>query len=64
MTDIIDAANDRAQSDLDANIKAARAVGSALPETGFCHNCTDPIEAGKFCDSDCRDDWQKRNPHA
>lgn len=29
------------------------------PETGFCLNCGEPT-AGRWCDSDCRDDWDSR----
>lgn len=32
-----------------------------LPSTGSCYNCADPVADGlRFCDTDCRDDWQKR----
>lgn len=30
------------------------------PATGFCFNCGDPVLLNQhFCDSDCRDDWEK-----
>lgn len=29
--------------------------------TGFCNNCFEPIDVGRFCDCDCRDDFEKRN---
>lgn len=28
--------------------------------TGACHNCKDDVDAGCFCDADCREDWEKR----
>lgn len=31
-----------------------------LPQTGRCHNCEEPIASGKFCDADCREDYDKR----
>lgn len=31
-----------------------------LAVTGLCHNCSEPITPGCFCDSDCRDDYEKR----
>ena len=31
-----------------------------LPFTGECHNCGESIRVGKFCDSDCRDDFERR----
>lgn len=46
-----------------------RAVEIALKElkhdgpspTGYCHNCDAPLAGElRFCDADCRDDWQKR----
>lgn len=28
--------------------------------TGYCLNCGEPLEKGKrWCDKDCRDDWEK-----
>lgn len=36
-----------------------RSVNSPVA-TGFCLNCDDAIERPKrWCDSDCRDDWQR-----
>lgn len=64
MADIIDRANDKAQDDLGRCISAARSFGttSILP-IGLCHNCNDPLPGGQlFCDCNCRDDWQLRNP--
>lgn len=31
--------------------------------TGRCLNCDEPTP-GRFCDTDCRDDWQKREGRA
>jgi hypothetical protein len=64
MSDIIDMANDRADQNLALSLKAARAPISTLPATGHCHNCDEELdgEALRFCDTDCRNDWQKRNP--
>ena len=43
-------------------IRAALTKFSPLPPTGFCYNCDEPLpNERKFCDSDCRDDWQARN---
>jgi hypothetical protein len=36
-----------------------RAQKPIQPETGLCHWCDAIIGAGKFCDSDCRDDFEK-----
>lgn len=33
-----------------------------LPAIRACHNCGEPLGAGKlFCDAGCRDDWQQRD---
>ncbi len=32
-----------------------------IPFTGLCHYCTEAIEAGNFCDADCRDDFEQLN---
>lgn len=31
----------------------------ALRETGCCLNCNEQLRAGRFCDSDCAEDWRK-----
>ena len=31
------------------------------PPCGFCHNCNEPLDEGlRFCDGDCREDWEYR----
>lgn len=34
-----------------------------LPTTGRCLNCDEPTGTQRFCDVDCRDDFEKRNRH-
>lgn len=31
-----------------------------MPFTGRCYNCEEPLTVGCFCDTDCRDDYEKR----
>ena len=63
MTDIIDQANERAEQFTLHAITNAHKFPS-LPAVGACHNCNEHIAAGHlFCDADCRDDWQSRNPN-
>ncbi|AMZ77747.1 hypothetical protein A4308_12350 [Enterobacter sp. ODB01] len=31
-----------------------------LAFTGSCHNCSEPLKEGGFCDSYCRDDHERR----
>ncbi len=60
MADEIDQANDTAQQTLDLALASARCC-CALPAIGVCHNCgAVVIDDHKFCDVDCRDDWQHR----
>lgn len=60
--DIIDAACDREDKDRALAVALAREAGELLPATGECHNCGASVAEGhRFCDVDCRDDWQKRN---
>lgn len=38
-----------------------KAVPMVPKTTGYCANCDEKLDPGhKFCDSDCRDDWDKR----
>ena len=32
----------------------------ALPFTGECHNCREPLNEGRFCDAGCRDSHERR----
>jgi hypothetical protein len=35
-----------------------QAAKAALPATGDCHYCGEPVTDGRrFCDADCRDAW-------
>jgi hypothetical protein len=62
VSDVIDQANDRAQQFLDHAIGNAAIVRKLKP-CGLCFNCEETLPAEQvFCNSDCRDDWQLRNP--
>ena len=61
MADIIDRANDRAEQDLDRAVQAARRVSGPDP-VGYCLSCGPDVPLPhplRWCDGDCRDDWQK-----
>lgn len=62
MSDIIDAANDRAERDLELAISLARSSMRAEPTPcGACYNCEASVPPGAcFCDVDCRDDYSRR----
>ena len=37
-----------------------QALKPAMPPLGFCYNCDEIVFSGCFCDTDCRDDYEKR----
>lgn len=54
---------DRAQSEIDLELSIAlknRSKAPEQPETGLCHWCDLIIGVGKFCSTDCRDDFEKQ----
>lgn len=60
MADIIDLANDRADEILEDALRKKKPEGPK--PNGKCHNCEEPVPVDhKFCDRDCRDDWEVRN---
>lgn len=51
----------QAREEMDRNIAIMAASRPSLPATGDCHNCQASVPTGhKFCDADCRDDYQRR----
>jgi hypothetical protein len=62
MTDLTDEAEQIENMHRESAILAARkaAQRDRLPETGECHHCGEETRPGaRFCDSDCRDGWQR-----
>lgn len=60
MTDVFDQASDREEQDRQLCIGMARRVVQELPAVGRCHWCEEIVAPGhKFCDSDCRDGWER-----
>lgn len=52
---------DLADLSIDAATKAALSFRHKVPEfTGYCLNCDEPLEDRRFCDADCRDEFDKR----
>lgn len=62
LADPVDRASLEEQRNLELTIKAAlSAKPKALPYTGLCYNCSESMAPGnRFCDTDCRDDYEKR----
>ena len=57
--DDIDRAQEREEMDRATAIRAAR-VAVALPDTGLCYWCEDPVPAGAhFCNCECREDYDR-----
>lgn len=53
------------QAERDRNIHKVRSAKPAVEATGECLSCATKIKQPlRWCDSACRDDWQKRNPGA
>lgn len=62
MSDLIDFAQEQTEYLHDKRIAEVRARAGALdaPVTGKCLNCEEPLAGSlRFCDADCRDDYQK-----
>lgn len=60
MTDLFDQASMREEQDRELCIGMARRAAESVPATGRCHWCDASVPPGyKFCDSDCRDDWER-----
>jgi len=61
MSDIIDQANDRAELELRRALSIRR--DPAPPPCGMCLNCGETLSrVQRWCDDQCRDDWQARQP--
>lgn len=61
--DPVDRASVEEQRSLEVAIHAARnQTVRTLPAVGSCYNCDESLEPGhRFCDADCRDDYEKRS---
>ena len=57
MSDIIDQANEQADMHLQFALRQRRPT---LKPIGRCHNCGEKLQAGLFCDADCRGDHDRR----
>lgn len=58
MADIIDMASEVEEIERRAALSRRQPEGPAA--TGECHNCGEPMPDGRrWCDADCRDDWQR-----
>lgn len=57
--DVSDQATAREEQERALSLQQRRPAGPLA--CGACHNCDAPLPDGmRFCDLDCRDDWQAR----
>jgi hypothetical protein len=62
--DDADRAADREDIARDAAVAAIRQRIEGMPSLGYCYYCGEALRAGKrFCDSDCRDDYDRQEQH-
>jgi hypothetical protein len=59
MNDDFDRASDLEQTDRDLAIERVRSQSRIFEHTGFCLNCREPSKK-RFCNIDCRNDYEKR----
>ena len=60
--DDLDIASEREQIARDRAIESLRNTKADIFHTGFCLCCSEKIiEPLRWCDIDCRDDWQRFN---
>lgn len=58
MSDIFDAASEDEDWQREHLIAIARAKNKPIIETGHCIYCDESIQKGRFCDSECREDYE------
>lgn len=61
MPDIIDRANEAADTFLDAALKTRKNLAIKVPRgIGLCLCCGKDVDSGKrWCDAKCRDEWER-----
>ena len=62
MSDLADEANDVAAAVVERRVQAIRKEAAVqMPAaSGKCLNCLEPVKSARYCDSDCRDDHERR----
>jgi len=68
MSDILDIASENEMVARAAAVSKIQNKPAAALATGYCLECGEPlidsVEGQRWCDKDCRDDWQRWNPEA
>ena len=65
MSDWTDSASDLEDLQKEVALEHQRKAGKELEAalnaaSGFCLNCEEPLEKGRYCDESCREDHEKR----
>lgn len=58
MADPADRAQDLIEAHNEMSIKSRRQT-LTVPFSGFCLCCGEPVEERRFCDSDCREEYEQ-----
>ncbi len=63
--DIYDQATLKEEQEREVLLAMMRNRAPSIYPSGMCHNCNSALQDTRhlFCDADCRDDWQARNPN-
>ena len=62
MPDEIDQAQDHIEKSMAAALEAQRNKRDVMPPNGKCYNCEESVTDGaKFCNIECRQDFELRN---
>ena len=56
--DFADDAQFRTEAHIDAALKRRQTL--TVPFSGFCLSCKEPVGKRRFCDSNCREDYEAR----
>lgn len=56
--DFGDEAQLRTEQHLETQLKKRKTL--TVPFSGSCLSCDEPVGERRFCDSDCREDWEKK----
>lgn len=59
MSDDLEIASDNEMKERELNIAHARAQNQPIKVSGFCLSCNERLEASRWCDADCRDDYEQ-----
>lgn len=63
--DDADITGERAEVEMERRLKAAHDFAPEAKACGMCLNCAEPVPDGRrWCDAECREDWELRRSRA